>query len=98
MKPYVISVDFRLNPGRLAEFVPLMKENARLSEANEPGCRRFDVLLPVDGGDRVRLYEIYDSEAAFDAHRRTPHYLAFKERTQGMIAQTVVERFELPGE
>src|SRR5688572_10887364 len=70
MKAFVITVDFKLHPGRGAEFLPLMTANAKASADNEPGCRRFDVLVPHKGADWVRLYEIYDSEAAFDDHRK----------------------------
>ena len=97
MKPFVITVDFRLHPGRGAAFVPLITVNARASLADEPGCRRFDVLVPAEGADWVRLYEIYDSDAAFDAHRKTAHYLSFKDATKDMIAKTLVERFDLAG-
>lgn len=97
MKPFVITVDFQIHPGRFAEFLPLITENARLSEANEPGCRRFDVLVPEDGGNWVRLYEIYASEDAFGEHRKAAHYLGFKEATRDMIAKTSIERFALAG-
>lgn len=98
MKPFVISVDFRLNAGRLSEFLPLMIENAKLSKTREPGCRQFDVLVHHEGGDRVRLYEIYESKAAFDEHLQAAHFLAFREATKGLIAQTVIEHFDMVGE
>jgi autoinducer 2-degrading protein len=95
MKPFVITVDFRLHPGKGAEFLPLITANARASLANEPGCIRFDVLIPHQGSDWVRLYEIYDSAAAIEDHRKAPHYVSFKEQTKDMIAQTTVEHFDL---
>ena len=39
---YVVVVDFKIKPERLAEFMPLMLENARASRETEPGCRQFD--------------------------------------------------------
>ena len=95
MKPFVITVDFHLHAGRMAEFLPLVTENARLSKQNEPGCRRFDVLVPHQGSDWLRLYEIYDGETAMAHHRTTPHYLAFRDAIKSMIASTIIERFEL---
>ena len=95
MPPFVITVDFHVKPGRMAGFLPLMRDNARTSLANEPGCRRFDVLLPEGGAGWLRLYEIYDSEAAFDVHCRTPHFLSFKAATADMVAKVSVERFAL---
>ena len=55
----VILVDFTLAPETRAEFHRLVLENAAASLRDEPGCRRFDVLVPEgDSGDRVVLYEI----------------------------------------
>ena len=40
---YVIAVDFTIHAQDLAAFMPLIRENARISRESEPGCRRFDV-------------------------------------------------------
>jgi (4S)-4-hydroxy-5-phosphonooxypentane-2,3-dione isomerase len=42
---YVVIVDFRIKPERVADFMPLMLENARASRETEPGCRVFDAHL-----------------------------------------------------
>jgi len=89
---FVILVDFRLNPGCLARFTKAVRENAATSVRDEPGCRRFDVLAPRDGGERVVLYEIYDDAPAFHAHLLTAHYKHFKTETAPLIAgRTVLE-------
>jgi autoinducer 2-degrading protein len=93
--PLVLIVEMRLHPGKSEAFMPLLLENARHSLADEPGCRRFDVLRPVEGADRVVLYEIYDSEDAFDAHRTTDHYIEFKAAARDLLAETIVQRFSL---
>jgi quinol monooxygenase YgiN len=85
LKGYVVAVEFEIAPDRWDAFLPLMTANAAASRRDEPGCRRFDVCLPRDGAKRVFLYEIYDSEAAFQAHLKTPHFLAFNEATKEMI-------------
>ncbi len=70
-------------------------ENAAAAVRDEPGCRRFDVLVSPDGGDRVMLYEIYDDAAAFEAHRTAPHYLAFREKTADLLADRALEPLAL---
>ena len=40
---YVIIVDFKIKSDRLADFLPLMQENATASLRDEPGCHQFDV-------------------------------------------------------
>lgn len=93
MSHYVITVNFRMAPGREDQFMELILENARLSLANEQGCLVFDVLRPVSGPpDQVLLYEVYRDRAAFEAHLRTPHFLSFDAAVGDLItAKTVVE-------
>jgi autoinducer 2-degrading protein len=44
----------------------------------EPGCRRFDVCLDPVEGSAFLLYEAYDDEAAYLAHREMLHYAEFR--------------------
>jgi autoinducer 2-degrading protein len=91
--PYVIIVEFTVKPGAMPDFMPLILENAERSLRDEPGCRRFDVLTGEDG--RVILYEIYDDEAAFRAHCRSPHFHRFDEASRSLVAAKRVERCTL---
>ncbi len=93
MSPYVIIVEFTVKPGEIGRFMPLMLENAERSLADEPGCRRFDVLAGEDG--RVILYEIYDDEAAFAAHCASAHFHRFDEASRPLVAGKRVERCTL---
>jgi quinol monooxygenase YgiN len=77
MTPFVVLVELRLKAGAKPAFRVLMDENARCSAATEPGCRRFDVVEPREDPDALLLYEIYEDEAAFDAHLATAHYARF---------------------
>jgi (4S)-4-hydroxy-5-phosphonooxypentane-2,3-dione isomerase len=95
---YVITVDFEIEPAELRDFLALVRENAKRSLADEPGCRRFDVATPRDGGTHVFLYEIYDDEAAFQAHLRTPHYKAFAVATKAMVKDRKILALDLQGE
>ncbi len=90
MKRYVVAVDFILHPDVMEKFMPLMLENAEKSRTLEPGCDRFDVCAPAGGHDRVFLYEIYQDEAAFAAHLKTPHFLEFDAATKAMIKERKV--------
>ena len=69
--------------------------NAAAAVRDEPGCRRFDVLVKPGARDRLMLYEIYDDEDAFEAHRATPHFLAWREATDTLIEDRVLEQFVL---
>lgn len=92
---YVIWVDFEIDPARMDEFMALLRENARTSLAVEPGCRRFDVLAPLPPRAAVSLYEIYDSEAAFQAHLDASHYKAFAEAAAPAVLRKEIRAFAL---
>ena len=91
---YVVIVDFRIKPERLAAFMPAMLENARLSRENEPGCRSFDVCVDPKEKTSVFLYEVYDDRAAFDAHLATAHFKRFDAAVADMVAAKTVRLLE----
>jgi (4S)-4-hydroxy-5-phosphonooxypentane-2,3-dione isomerase len=51
----------------------LLRDNAVATNA-EPGCREFTVLRSHDEPRTFVLYERYDDEAAFQAHRESAHF------------------------
>jgi len=91
---YVVIVDFRIKPERLAQFMPLMLENARLSRETEPGCRLFDVCADPKEKTSIFLYEVYDDRAAFDAHLASAHFKRFDAAVGEMLASKAVRLLE----
>jgi quinol monooxygenase YgiN len=83
---YIVIVDFRIKAERVADFMPLMLENARASRETEPGCRVFDVCVDPADKTSVFLYEVYDDRAAFDAHLATAHFKRFDAAVAAMVA------------
>ena len=68
--------------GHDATVARLLRKNAEASRT-EPGCLEFSIYQEIDDPRTFLLYERYTSEAAFQAHRRTPHF-------QNIIEQQVV--------
>ena len=95
MSGFVITVDFTLKAGAMDAFRRLIDDNARQSCRREPGCRRFDVLIPKDAEERILLYVIYDDRAAFDAHLRTQHFDAFNRESAALVIAKTVAQFSL---
>lgn len=95
MSGYVVSVDFRLKPEAVAAFRKLIGDNARASVRDEPGCRQFDVVTVEKDPTRVVLYEVYDDAAAFEAHKRTPHFAVFDRESAPLVASKDVVLGEL---
>ena len=92
---YAITVSFELEDGAAEKFHRLVAENARQSVALEPGCLRFDVLFPANGGmsREVFLYEVYTDQAAFDVHLTSPHFKSFDEETRTLVRRKTVNAF-----
>jgi (4S)-4-hydroxy-5-phosphonooxypentane-2,3-dione isomerase len=95
MTGFAIIVEFRLQPGTRPEFLRLIAKNACASAQTEPGCRRFDVLEPDDQPDSVWLYEIYNDEAAFEAHMRSAHFAEFDAKSASLVVGKSVIRCTL---
>jgi len=68
--------------GKAEMFAEYITEEARDVLEHEPGCRSFVVSRSVDDPQLFTLAEVYDDQAALDAHRLTPHFLLFQERAK----------------
>jgi len=90
---YVVTVVFEPKPEHSAAFRGAMLDNARVSRENEPGCRQFDVCVDPATGT-IFLYELYDDRAAFEAHMRSTHFLAFDATSRDWVARKDVRLYE----
>jgi (4S)-4-hydroxy-5-phosphonooxypentane-2,3-dione isomerase len=93
---YAITVSFKVRNEARAKFLALVAANASASVELEPGCRRFDVLVPCDADpSEFVLYEIYDDREAFEAHMTSEHFLAFDHATRAFVTSKVVVEFKV---
>lgn len=90
---YAVVVTFQTVPGQMAAFLDLMIENAKTSLAVEAGCQQFDVATDPDRPNEVFLYERYNDRAAFDAHLKAAHFIAFDAASTDMIADKQVSTY-----
>ena len=54
---------------------------------------RGDVLRDRDDPNRFYFYEVYRDEAALEAHRQTPHFKLYFEKSQPLLAAPPERRF-----
>ena len=80
-----LSVNLTIKPENVDAFLAHAVQNAADSRT-EPGCRQFDVLVDPKDRTRVLLYEIYDDEAAFEAHQQTAHFNSYLAEGVPMLA------------
>jgi quinol monooxygenase YgiN len=90
--PFVIIAEFEVKPGRLEQFLEVAEVDSRHSVTDEPGCRQFTVTVDREQPDRVVLFEVYDDEAAFDAHLETVHLQAFRAGIEDLVVSRRVRR------
>ena len=95
MSALAIWVSFKVAPERFDRFHAAALEDARCSVRDEPGCRRFDVLIPKDGEGSLTFYEVYDDADALAAHRQTPHYAAFAAAAEEAEVERTITPFVL---
>ncbi|MGB3287665.1 MAG: putative quinol monooxygenase [Burkholderiaceae bacterium] len=91
----VLLVDFHIRPAHIDEFEAAILHNAAMSLQNEAGCRRFDVCRDPQDAALFFLYEIYDDQAAIDAHMKSPHFLAFDAASRDWVAHKAVRKMQL---
>lgn len=85
-------VEFRILPAHVADFAAAIAANALASRQHEPGCRRFDVCRDPADPCSFFLYELYDDEAAVQAHLRSPHFLALDQAARAWVEHKAVRR------
>ena len=87
---FVVCVEFEIMPRHLDDFLAAMLKNAAQSHSLEAGCQQFDVCQGQQNPNTVFLYEIYDDEAAFEAHKAARHYHEFNHAIDGMVVRKSV--------
>ncbi len=82
---FAIFVTIRCKPGKGAQFMPIIMENAIAARRDEPNCHEFRVMTAKDDPDTFHFYEVYTDESWLDFHREQPHYIKFREASADLI-------------
>jgi autoinducer 2-degrading protein len=85
-----IIVEFEMLDGSEEDFTAIIRDHARRTLQEEPGCLRFEVIKPIerDGTpipNRVMVTELYADEAALAAHERNPRLSAVRAATGPLL-------------
>ncbi len=83
---HVTIVHIHVLPDHVEEFIAVTRANHEGS-IREPGNLRFDILQSADDPTRFVFYEAYVDAAAAQAHRETPHYLAWRDTVAGWMVE-----------
>lgn len=83
---HIVMVYVHLKPGTAEQFAALSRENIR-ETLKESGVVRFDLLQQKDDPDRFVLFEVYGNSEDHAAHKLTPHYKAWNEAVEPLLAE-----------
>ena len=80
----VTVVTIQVKKEHISDFIKATVENHR-STVKEEGNLRFDVLQSRENPCLFTLYEAYGTEEASAAHKKTAHYLAWRDTVAGWM-------------
>jgi quinol monooxygenase YgiN len=72
----------RAAPGKADALAALLTEQCAVIRRTEPGCLLYRVHRSTKDPDAFLFYEIYADDAAFDAHRASPHLAQYRKRRE----------------
>ena len=82
----------RATAHKLARLIYALLTHAQASVDGEPGCRQFDVCRDPGDPSLFFLYELYDDEAAIQAHLQSSHFLQMNAATAPWVESKVVRK------
>jgi quinol monooxygenase YgiN len=92
MSELALVAEFQVGAQGLELFMAAAKREMRAVRASEPGCVGFDVVLFDEAIGRGAFVEVFEDQAAVDAHRETPHFSAFFEKIADLEVTWAVRR------
>ncbi len=93
----VLVVHFTVKAGeeqRAKAYIRTMQEHTR----KEPGCRRYVGHQSMQESRRFCFYEVYDDQAALDAHRAAPYFKEYVTNGLGKLMEESNRELFMPVE
>lgn len=82
---HALFVTVKVKPDQRERFLSVIEDDAASSVRDEPGCVDFQVLQDQADADTYYFYEVYQDEAAFQAHGQTPHFARWRAASQEVL-------------
>ena len=83
--PYVRIAELEIDPAQLDAYKASVKEEMEASVRVEPGVLAIYAVAEKDNPSKLRFFEIYADEAAYNSHRESAHFKKYVETTKDMI-------------
>lgn len=78
---------YEMLKGKELEACRAFQTMAEAVKANEPGCLMYAVTRGQVNAQEMYIYEVYQDQAAFDAHRKTPHLADFRKAAEEYMSR-----------
>jgi quinol monooxygenase YgiN len=78
--------ELEIVPARLDAYLALLTEEIAASIEREPGVIMLHAVADKAEPHKIRILEVYASQATYEAHIETPHFLKYKAGTADMVA------------
>lgn len=85
MEQVIRIADIEVYPEYLSDFLKAAKEIVATSVREEAGVVCLFPCQEKGDSTRFRIVEIYASQAAYQHHIQTPHFLLYKQKTLKMV-------------
>jgi (4S)-4-hydroxy-5-phosphonooxypentane-2,3-dione isomerase len=85
MSKLAIVTTLRVAPGRMDEYLPLLRAHRARCLQDEPGTLQIDMLKPVEDPASILIYVVYRDEAASIAHRTGPLLARHGQDAEGIL-------------
>ena len=83
--PIVRIAELQIDPAQLAAYTTAVKEEMEDSVRVEPGVLAIYAVAEKHDPTRLRFFEMYADETAYQAHIQSPHFKKYLETTKTMI-------------
>jgi quinol monooxygenase YgiN len=84
-RPYVRLAELEIDPAQMERFNAAIREGVATAVRVEPGVLALYAVVEKDLPNRVRVFEMYTDEAAYQKHLQTPHFRKFRDTTDKMV-------------
>lgn len=90
--PLVRIAQLEIDPARLESYTAAVKEEIETSIRVEPGVLAIYAVAERDSPFKLRFFEMYADEAAYNAHIASAHFRKYADATKDMItSKTLIE-------
>ena len=88
----------KVHPGKGPEFEAAFADQAIGVRSNEPANKLYQLVRSRENAETYVVMELYDDDAALEAHRQAQHMVANRPRMAPLIAErTIVEVYDAVG-